>query len=424
MCIAQKERERRREGEHKKWKFPNCAYSYFFHLTPLPAGDKFCARLLLSCIVICHCSLSFSLLPSLYTARCNSIASKSHVNVIYVYVASHAACIFFLPWFLFDKVLFFALFSKALIYVGPSSLLCILKVNLRVQLCCHCSFCSLFLSPRIYNYSMGKKDLSLLSLLFWSLCVCDRKALRIVIDVLMAEILVNKEQWIICCRKSFWIYNDAHNSNESNRSNKNQCCKSFSLQFQHQTGNTGFVPTYWSRCYIQVQYVVRRMAIHIRFEWQGQSFVRLNWKLQLTFWAIRQINSLKQKSQLIQHIDDFAGYFPFVNCLMRCLFYTLLLPFHMLSVLLVAIWFILSLWSWIATTNNNDNNGGGCGVGQFNTCFCDFDCERANVPDGLNQNRRHENDIHFHFTAVNLQFIFFPLFFQVHAATFDENLSW
>ena len=33
----------------------------------------------------------------------------------------------------------------------------------------------IFLSPRIHNCSMGKKDLSLLSLLFWSLCLIERR---------------------------------------------------------------------------------------------------------------------------------------------------------------------------------------------------------------------------------------------------------
>lgn len=36
--------------------------------------------------------------------------------------------------------------------------------------------------------------------------------------------------------------------------------------------------------------------------------------------------------------------------------------------------------------------------------FCGFDCDRGNLPDGLNQNRLRENDIHL--TAANSLFFF------------------
>lgn len=140
MCIAQKERERRREGERKKWKFPNCSYSYFVHLTPLPleisfARDSCC---LASLFPIVHClflSLSchrFVLLGAiqLQASRTSTWSTSMSLPMLLA----------LFPLFLFDKVLFFALFSKSLICVSPSSLLCIFEVNLRVQLCCHCSF--------------------------------------------------------------------------------------------------------------------------------------------------------------------------------------------------------------------------------------------------------------------------------------------
>lgn len=219
----------------------------------------------------------------------------------------------------------------------------------------------------------------------------------------MAKILLNKEQWIICSRNSSWIYNDAHNNND------NEQQKPMLQKFFTTASAADRKYRFCTDLLISLSNtLVRRMAIHIRFEWQGQSFVRLNWKLQL-FGPFDKSTASGKRNQLIQHIDDFAGCFLFVNCLLPRFFYALLLPFQLLSALLGAIASIgccghelrrstitvatLAAAAVVVTANSM----------KF---FCGFDCERANVPDGLNQNRRPENDIHFHFTAVNLEFIF------------------